>query len=427
MEPINNKSDLNTAGNEPDIQKGKPSSLGENAINSEEVSEHIPSMDEFEDELFKSFKKLYPGDIVEGTIIAVTDSELLLNFGYMSDGVIPVAETLADEDEDIHQLYHEGQSIKAEIIKADDGEGNVLLSIKKAEEVLVWDELETAFNNGSIINVKVKETVKGGVICNIKGVRAFIPASLLSTKYVEDTSQYVGVQLAVKVIDFNRDDNKIVLSRKEVEAEENAAQKSMMMDTIKKGNKYAGTVVNIKDFGAFVDIGGVQGLIHKNDLSWERVKHPSDVLKIGDYVEVYIMDVDYKNEKIALGLKDIKADPWQNTIDAYHVNQVISGEVVRITSYGAFINIGNGIEGLVHISEMSDKHIARPQEIVAVGDIVKVKIMNIDKASKRIQLSMKNVEEDMDQEKLKDYQSKEEATTSLEDIFKVFLKDINKE
>lgn len=426
MDLLNNKSDLNTSGENPEVGNEKYTKGNESEINSEEITEYIPSMDEFEEELFRSFKKLYSGDIVEGTIISVTDTELLVNFGYMSDGVIPVAETLADEDEDIRNLYHEGESIKAEIIKTDDGDGNVLLSIKKAEEVLVWDELESAFKSETKMNVKVKETVKGGVVCIIKGVRAFIPASQLSTRYVEDLSQYVGVSLLVKVIDFNREDKKVVLSRKEVEAEENKMQKSMIMDTIKKGDKFTGAVVNLKDFGAFVDIGGVQGLIHNQDLSWEKVKHPSDILKVGDQVDVYVIDVDYKAEKITLGLKDIKADPWENITQEYKVGQVILGEVVRLAAYGAFVSIGNGIEGLVHISEMSEKRISRPQEVTAIGEKVEVKIVNIDRDARRIQLSMKSIEEAVDQEKLKDYQSSEEATTSLEDVFKVFLKDINK-
>jgi small subunit ribosomal protein S1 len=242
---------------------------------------------------------------------------------------------------------------------------------------------------------------------------------------VEDLTEYVGSLLKVKVIDFNREDKRVILSRKEVEAQEQAAKKSMLMDTVKKGDRYQGTVVNIKDFGAFVDIGGVQGLIHKQDLSWEKVKHPSDILQIGDQVDVYVIDIDHKNEKISFGLKDIKEDPWANAINDYQVGQILSGEVVRIASYGAFVSLGNGIEGLVHISEMSEKRIARPQEVTAVGDKVKVKIINIDKEAKRIQLSMKSVEEDIDQEQLKDFQSTEEATTSLEDVFKVFLKDIN--
>jgi len=419
----NNKSDFHTLGENPEVNNEEIKL--NNDINTEETAEYIPSMDEFEEELFKSFKKLYVGDIVEGTVISITDTELLINFGYMSDGVVPVTETLADEEEDIHHLYHEGQTIKAEIIKTDDGDGNVLLSILKAEEVLVWDELEAAFNTAALIDVKVKEPVKGGVVCIIKGVRAFIPASQLSTRYVEDLTEYVGSLLKVKVIDFNREDKRVILSRKEVEAQEQAAKKSMLMDTVKKGDRYQGTVVNIKDFGAFVDIGGVQGLIHKQDLSWEKVKHPSDILQIGDQVDVYVIDIDHKNEKISFGLKDIKEDPWANAINDYQVGQILSGEVVRIASYGAFVSLGNGIEGLVHISEMSEKRIARPQEVTAVGDKVKVKIINIDKEAKRIQLSMKSVEEDIDQEQLKDFQSTEEATTSLEDVFKVFLKDIN--
>ncbi|PKM51064.1 MAG: 30S ribosomal protein S1 [Firmicutes bacterium HGW-Firmicutes-7] len=397
-----------------------------NSNNEEEPIELIPSMEEFESELYSGFKKIYLGDIIEGTIITVSDTELLVNIGYISDGIIPVSETMATEEVDITELYHEGDPITAEIIKTDDGEGNILLSIKKAEEILVWDELEKAFNDSKKINVKVTGVVKGGVVCDLKGARAFIPASLLSTRYVEDLNQFIGQDLTVKVVDFDKDSKKVVLSRKEVEREENEIQKSLILSTMKKGDKYMGTVVNITNFGAFVDIGGAQGLIHVQDLSWKKVKHPSEVVKEGEKVEVYIIDFDTKTGKIALGLKDVKEDPWENSINEYSVGKVLTGEIERLATYGAFVKIGDGIEGLVHISEMSDKRVNKPHDIVTVGDKVQVKILNIDKASKRIQLSMKAaLDGELDQEEIDKYQPSGEATTSLEDVFKVFLKDIN--
>ncbi|PKM96236.1 MAG: 30S ribosomal protein S1 [Firmicutes bacterium HGW-Firmicutes-1] len=421
-----NESNENTMNENPNEQIEKNEiELIENSEKEIEDIEVIPSMDEFENELYKGFKKLYLGDIVEGTIITVTDSELLVNIGYISDGIIPVAETMATEEQVITEMYQEGDPVKAEIIKTDDGEGNILLSIKKAEEILIWGELEKAFISGDKMNVKVKEVVKGGVVCNVKGARAFIPASQLSIKYVEDLNSFIGEELIVKVIDFDKDKKKVVLSRKEVELKENEIQKSLMMDTIKKGDKFMGTVVKVVNFGAFVDIGGVQGLVHIQDLSWKKVKHPSEIVKEGDVVEVYIIDIDTKTGKVGLGLKDVKEDPWEHSMIEYTVGKIVTGEVERIATYGAFVKIGDGIDGLVHISEMSDKRISKPQEVVAVGDKVQVKIINIDKEAKRIQLSMKSVEGEQYQEDLEKYQQKEEATTSLEDIFKVFLKDIH--
>lgn len=427
-----NEKDLNennekflAESNEKGLNESNENDLKEDIEDLNENIEMIPSMDEFENELYNGFKKLYLGDIVEGTIITVTDSELLVNIGYISDGVIPVAETMATEEMVIREIYQEGDKVKAEIIKTDDGEGNILLSIKKAEEILVWEELEKAFKSSDKIKVKVKEVVKGGVICNVKGVRAFIPASQLSTRYVEDLSKFIGQELTVKVVDFDKDKTKVVLSRKEVEQEENEIQKNIILDTIKKGDKFMGTVVNLTNFGAFIDIGGAQGLIHLQDLSWKKVKHPSEVVKVGDKVEVYVLEIDTKAGKIGLGLKDVKEDPWENSMNEYTVGKILTGEVERVATYGAFVKIGDGIEGLVHISEMSDKRINKPQDVVAVGDKVQVKILNMDKASKRIQLSMKSAESDQYQEDIEKYQPKEDATTNLEDIFKVFLKDIH--
>lgn len=387
-------------------------------------NEIIPSMDEFKNEIYKGLKKIYVDDIMEGKIIAITDTELLINLGYISDGIIPIEETMVNDEMSLKDLYKEGDIIKAKIIKKDDGDGNVLLSIKKAEEILVWDELEEAYKNEKNIVVKVNEIVKGGAVCNVKGVRAFIPASLISTKYVEDLKDYLGRVLTVKIIEFNKEDKKIILSRKVVESLENETKRSELFKSIKIGNKYMGTVVKLMNFGAFVDMGGVQGLVHINDLSWKRIKHPSEIVKEGDKVEVYVLDIDTKTKKIALGLKDINEDPWINLTKNYSIGKVVLGEVVRITNFGAFVKIGDGIEGLVHISEMSDKRISKPEDIVSVGDNVQVKIIGIDTSARRIQLSMKSAEESLTKESIDKFQSKEEATTSLEDVFKVFLKDI---
>lgn len=391
-----------------------------------EREEVIPSMDEFEEELKQGFKKIYQGDIVEGSIISVTDTELLVNIGYISDGIIPVADTMATEEEPIKEMYKEGDLIKAEIIQRDDGEGNILLSIKNAQQIISWDELEEVFNLGSKLMVKVKEVVKGGVVCDFKGVRAFIPASLLATRYVEDLTSFVGETLKVKVVDFNKEDKKVVLSRKVVEAEENAVQKTALLSNLKKNDKYIGKVVKLMNFGAFVDIGGIQGLIHVSDLSWTKVKHPSEVVKEGDTVEVYVIDVDKKTEKIALGLKDVNEDPWGKMVEKFPIDSICNGEVQRLAAYGAFVKIAPGIEGLVHISEICEKRIATPQEVLSVGQEVKVKVMNVDPDARKIQLSIKAAEAGGQEDTTGYIPSEEQATTSLQDVFKVFLKDIKK-
>ncbi|MBC7958972.1 MAG: 30S ribosomal protein S1 [Vallitaleaceae bacterium] len=390
----------------------------------EEIVEIIPSMDEFEDEIKQGFRKIYSGEIVEGTIISVTDTDLLVNIGYISDGIVPITETMSTEEEPIHDMYSEGDIIKAEVIQKDDGEGNVLLSIKKAQQIIVWDELQEAFEKGQQILVKVKEVVKGGVVCDIKSVRAFIPASQLSTRYIEDLSTFVGETFNVKVADFNKDDKKVVLSRKAVEIEENAVQKKALMSTIKKGDKYIGKVVKLMNFGAFVDIGGVQGLIHINDLSWTRVKHPSEVVKEGDVVDVYVINVDHKTEKIGLGLKDVKEDPWTTMVSEFPVGKVLKGEVQRLMTFGAFVKIAPAVEGLVHISEICEKRIATPHEVLTVGEEVQVKVLNVDPEGRKIQLSIKAAGASEEGDTSGYVQSSEQATTSMQDVFKVFLKDI---
>lgn len=401
--------------------------VGETAVEAAAVEEIIPSMDEFKDELNQTFKKHYTGDIVDCTIITVTDKELMVNMGYASDGIIPVQETFATEDEPIMTMYHEGDKIKAEITRMDDGDGNVLLSVKRAEAIVVWDELETKYKEGLIFPVKVKEVVKGGVVCDIKGVRAFIPASQVAARYVEDLSTFVGQTLAVKVNTFSRDDKKVVLSRRVVEEAERAIEKSKLLSTIKKGDRLTGTVVKLMNFGAFVELGGIQGLIHNQDLSWSRIKHPSEVVKEGDQVEVTVLDIDVKTEKIGLGLKDVKDNPWSDLSKQIMAGHVYTGTVERLAPYGAFVKISEGVEGLVHISEISDHRIGKPEEVLTVGDKVQVKILEIDTKDQRIKMSIKEAANAQDSEALDAYNKANdqvEDLNSLESVFKVFLKDI---
>ncbi len=409
------------------MNENEKSTIEDTVENVEEVTKeeiNVPSMDDFTDELNSSFTKLFNGDIVEGTIISVSESEILVNIGYISDGIITVEESMASSIDEFKELYKEGDTIKAEVLKKDDGEGNVLLSIKKANQILAWDELQEAFDNQTKFNVKVKEVVKGGVICNIKGVRAFIPASLLSVRYVEDLNEFVGKELKVKIVDFNKEDKKVVLSRKEIEIEEKEKKKNELLSSIKKNDRYTGKVVKLMNFGAFVDIGGLEGLIHNNDLSWTKVKHPSEIVKEGDAVNVYILDVDKKRGRVALGLKDVNDDPWGEVFNKFSIGKVYEGTVERLMSYGAFVKIDSGVEGLVHISEISDKRIENTEEVLEIGDTVKVKIISIDKDARKIKLSIKEAILDADKAELDKYKTDEQATTNLEDVFKVFLKDI---
>lgn len=388
--------------------------------------EAIESMDDYEEEINKGFIKIFKGDIIEGNIISIGKNELIINIGHMSDGIIPFDETNVSSEEELNEVYNIGDIVKAEVIKKDDGEGNILLSIKKAEQILVWEEIEEAFKEDKTINVYANEVVKGGVVCNIKGVRAFIPASLLSTDYIENLSNFIGIELPVKVVEYDKDKKKIILSRKAVEKIENENKKNKLLQSMNKGDKFTGTVKKLMNFGAFVDLGGIDGLIHNNDLSWSKVKHPSEILKEGDLVEVTIIDVDKERERIGLSLKNIEDNPWNEIDINYKVNNIYEGEVVKITNYGAFVKIDNGIEGLVHISEISDKRINRPDEVLSIGDKVNVKILNIDSKEQRIKLSMKEAtSNETVVEEVNKYVEEESISTNMQVIFKDVLKFID--
>jgi small subunit ribosomal protein S1 len=389
----------------------------------EGVATKEPSMDDYKDDIDSATGKLNVGEIVEATILSVGATELIVDFGYALDGIIPTSEIFMSDDESLQDKYHSGDSIKAKIVKKD-SEGNVILSVKKAEQVLIWDELEKAFQEGNTIEVKVAEVVKGGVTCRIKGVRAFIPASLLSVKYIEDLKTYVGKELAVKIADFDKEDKKVILSRKAIELKEQASKKKELLASIKKGDRLTGTVTKLMKFGAFIDLGGIDGLAHNNDLSWSKIKHPSDIVKEGDSVDVYVIDVDKEKERIALGLKDVNEDPWNESKNDFKVGNVYEGTVVRLVAFGAFVKLADNFEGLVHISQISEKRVEDPSEVLAVGDTVKVKIMEIDDATRKIRLSIREAVMSENKVEVSKYNTDERAMTNLGDVFKSVLKDI---
>lgn len=375
------------------------------------------SMKDYEKELNDTFVKLSEGDIVEGRVLSVTDTELLVNIGYISDGIIPSEEIIYEQNTSLKDVYKENDIVKAQVINLHDGEGNVLLSIKKAEQIIVWDELKNAFENNTTITVTVKEAIKGGLRCVIKGVRTFMPSSRISVNYVENLNEYVGQDMRVKVIDLDIEKKNVVVSRKEIEQKEIDKKKRELLGSISKNDRFSGVVKRITNFGAFVDIGGIDGLVHINDLSWERVKHPSDVVSVGDNVEVYVLDVNKEKERIALGLKNINDDPWINIKQKYVEGNVYQGTVVRLISFGAFVMLEGGIEGLVHISEIADKRIEKPEDELAIGDKVTVKLVSLDENTKKIKLSIKEAKDEVNKEELKKFNDDSDITTSLKDVF----------
>ncbi|MGL5615314.1 MAG: 30S ribosomal protein S1 [Sarcina sp.] len=364
-------------------------------------------MDSFE---LKHFRK---GDIVKGKVIAVKNEEVIVNIGHFADGIIPRSEISMDKDFDINNIQIDDE-IYVMVLSGDDGDGNVLLSKRKADGIKVWDDLEESFKEDKSFKITVKEVVKGGVIALLNGVRVFMPASQCANRRIENLEELVSKELEVKVIEFNRRERKVVVSRRVIEEKEAKVEKAKLWNAINVGEKTTGTVKKIMKFGAFVNIGGLEGLIHLNDLAWGRVRNVEDVLHVGDVVEVYIKDIDREKDRLALSLKDICNDPW-NTIDSeFKAGDTVEGTVANFIKVGAFVEIKPGIEGFVHISEITDDNITKAEEVLKIGDKVKVKILSIDKAEHKLSLSIKDASE-----KSKEYLSynDEEEGFSLGDVF----------
>lgn len=344
------------------------------------------TMMDFMDEIEKSMKRIYQDDVLDGTIISAGEEEVLVNINYTSDGIILKEEMVEGYD------YRPGGEIAVMVLNPHDEDGNVVLSHRKAEEIVGWDELEEAYKNKKKIHVKVTSVVKGGVSAVYRSVGCFIPASLLSYRYVEDLSAYLGKDQEVVVEDFDRDMKRVVLSGKAVETVEREGRKKLIMDELREGEMRQGVVTRLMKFGAFVDLGGVEGLIHLDDLAWHRVNHPSEVVSEGDPVTVYIANIDKKNGKIGLVLKKVEEDPWQGAADYYQVDDVVEGTVVKLADFGAFVEIEDGIEGLVHLSEISSERIRKPSDKLKVGDRVQAVILSIDEKIRKLSLSIKDAE-----------------------------------
>ena len=359
-------------------------------------------------------KRISTGEIIKGTVIDVNDKEVMVNINYAFDGVI-TKEELTYEDKSPLDIVKKDDVIDVYVISPNDGEGYVLLSRVKALRITEQEDIEEAFKNNSEIAVFVKEVVKGGVVASYGGIRIFIPGSQAGRGRIElDT--LVGKELQVKIIELDFNDRKVVASRRIIEEEAYNKEKKALWSTIKSGEKREGVVTRIVKFGAFVDLGGIEGLIHVSDLAWERVNNAEDIVSLGDKVEVFVAEVDEKG-RIALVLKDVEKEPWKVHGDAIKENDIFDGKVTRLAAFGAFVEILPGIEGLVHISEITDDNIAKPSEVLKVSDTVKVKVLNINKDDRKISLSIKEAIEGN-----KEYMNynDQEGEVTLGDLFKDF-------
>lgn len=328
------------------------------------------------------------GELVTGTIVKIEHDEVLLDIGFKSEGVIPARELSIRDDVETSELVSLGDEVEALVIQKEDKDGRLLLSKKRAEYRRAWNNVEEKFHNGETVEGEVIEVVKGGLIMDI-GLRGFLPASLVDLRRVKDLSSFLGTIIEARVIEMDRNRNNVVLSRRVLLEEGRKNERTEILSKLQKGMRLKGTVSSIVEFGAFVDLGGIDGLVHISELSWSHVNHPSEVVSVGDAVEVEVLDVDRNRERISLGLKQTTEDPWRTLIKNYPVDSIVEGSVTKIVPFGVFVALCDGVEGLVHISEMANKHVNHPSQVVEVGKKIMVKVMSVDMDRRRISLSMK--------------------------------------
>src|SRR5438067_8441453 len=346
-------------------------------------------------ELIPDYESTFPtineGEVVHGTVVRVDKDEVLVDIGYKSEGVIPVAELSIRRSVNPEDEVQVGEEIDALVLTKEDAEGRLILSKKRARFELAWKAIERAAESGEPVDGRVIEVVKGGLILDL-GVRGFLPASLVDIRRVQDLDEFMGKELRCKVIELNRSRNNVVLSRRAVLEDERKEMRQQILDRLNPGDVVEGQISNIVDFGAFVDLDGMDGLIHISELSWSHVNHPSEVLEIGQKVQVKVLDIDRDRQRISLGLKQTQTDPWQQVLESYKEGDTVDGKVTKVVTFGAFVEILPGVEGLVHISELAQHHVENPREVVSQGDSVKVLILEVDAVRRRLSLSHKRVE-----------------------------------
>ena len=355
------------------------------------MSENITEMNMLDlmEDIEKSLRLPRVGETVNGKVHQVTEKEIIVNMGCKKDGIIPKEEVTLEGDQKLTDLYSEGDEIQAKVIKTDDGDGGILLSKKKLEVNEHWNEINDACENKTVINVKVVKQVNGGVIAAYKEVSGFIPLSQLSDKYIENADEFIGQEMDVKVTRVDQKRGRAVFSHKAILAEEKQKKIENVWNSLNVDDIVEGTVMRFTDYGAFVDLGGIDGLLHISEISWGKLKHPQEVLAIGDKVKVMILSMNAEKGKISLGLKQTQPEPWSVINEKYEVGQIVEGKVVQIKEYGAFVELEPGLDGLVHISEVANKRVTNIAEELEVGQAVEAKILEIDTERKRISLSIK--------------------------------------
>ena len=339
-----------------------------------------------------SMVEVEDGQLVAGTVVKVDREEALLDIGFKSEGVIPRRELSLRNDVAVDELVNVGDQIEALVIQKEDKDGRLILSKKRAQYEKAWGDIQKVKDDDGMVKGLVIEVVKGGLIVDI-GLRGFLPASLVELRRVRDLQPYMGMEIEAKIIELDKNRNNVVLSRRSWLEETQKEQREEFLDLLKPGERRKGVISSVVNFGAFVDLGGMDGLIHVSELSWKHVSHPSDVVTIGDEVDVEVLEVDLDRERISLSLKATQQDPWQEFADTHRVGELVYGRVTKLVPFGSFIQVGENIEGLVHISEMSNHHVDLPEQVVTPGEELWVKIIDVDLEKRRISLSVKQAAE----------------------------------
>jgi len=346
----------------------------------------------FEDAIDRTIVAFEDGDVVTGKVVKVDKDEVLLDIGFKSEGVIPARELSIRHDLDPHEVVSVGDEIEALVLQKEDKEGRLILSKKRAQYERAWGTIERVKESGGVVRGLVIEVVKGGLIVDI-GLRGFLPASLVELRRVRDLQPYIGKSLEAKIIELDKNRNNVVLSRRAWLEETQREQRGEFLVNLKPGEIRKGVVSSVVNFGAFVDLGGMDGLVHVSELSWKHVDHPSSVVAVGDEVTVQVLDVDLDKERISLSLKATQVDPWQEFATNHRIGELVYGRITKLVPFGAFVQVGDGIEGLVHISEMATHHVDLPEQVVTPGEELWVKIIDIDLQRRRISLSIKQAAE----------------------------------
>ena len=344
----------------------------------------------FEQMLDESFKTIRNGEVVEGTVIDVKEDEIILNIGYKADGIITKSEYTNDSSVVLSDLVHPGDTMTAKVLKVNDGEGQVLLTYKRLAAEKGTKRLEEAFESGEVLKAPVTQVLDGGLCVVVDEARVFIPASLVSDTYEKDLSKYADQEIEFVITEFNPIRRRIIGNRKQLLMAEKAEKQKELMERIQPGDKVEGTVKNVTDFGAFIDLGGADGLLHISEMSWGRVENPKKVFSVGDKVTVLIKEIN--GDKIALSLKFEEQNPWLNAAEKYAVGNVVSGKVARMTDFGAFVELEPGVDALLHVSQISKEHVEKPADVLSVGQEIEAKVVDFNGEDMKISLSMKALE-----------------------------------